>query len=101
MWYTGLTRLERGIVDLTIRFVDTVRSKRLGVVIVKILAKLKEALKNRFVKHMESYGWEEARKVAAQAVSLGYFQAKSWVNDFGFIRFLTFMDLNRPSGWGL
>lgn len=80
---------------------DKVRSVALGVEIVKILAKLKEALKSRFVRHMESYGVEEARKIARQSAALGNERAEEWAHNYSFIRYLTLMDLNRPTGWGI
>jgi len=101
VWYSALDRVERGIIVLTSRVVDVVRSVKLGVEIVMILAKLREAFKSRFVRHMESYGLEEARKVAGQAAAFGNEEAEAWIYDFSFARYLTFMDLNRPSGWGI
>jgi len=73
----------------------------LGVEIVKILAKLKEALKSRFVRHMESYGLMAARKIAGQAAAFGYENAERWAHDLAFVRYLTFLDLKRPPGWGI
>ncbi len=39
VWFSALDRLERGLVDLTIRWVDTVRTGRLAWVLVRILGK--------------------------------------------------------------
>src|SRR5713226_3119284 len=44
LWYCTLSRIERGLVDLTIRWVDKVRSGRLAETLVRILAKLAMAL---------------------------------------------------------
>src|SRR5712692_777913 len=44
LWYCTLSRMERGLVDLTIRWVDKVRSGRLAETLVRILAKLAMAL---------------------------------------------------------
>lgn len=101
VWYTALDNIERGIIVLTSRIVDEVRSAALGIEIVKILAKLKEALKSRFVRHMEEYGVKEAKKVARQAAAFGSEEAEGWAHNFGFIRYLTLLDLNRPTGWGI
>ncbi len=98
VWYSALDYTDRGILNLTSRVVDKVRGALLGDVIVKILAKLKKALKSRFVRHMESFGLEEARKIAEQAVCFGYERAKDWVYDFNFIRYLTMLNMNTPSG---
>ncbi len=44
VWYRALDRMERGLVDLTIRWVDKVRSGRMTETLVRILAKLAQAL---------------------------------------------------------
>ena len=99
VWYTALDRVERGIIVLTSRVVDMVRSPALGVEIVKILVKLKKALKSGFVRRMEEFGLRRAREVARQAVEWGSGAAMGWASDLGFIRYLTLMDVNRPMGF--
>src|SRR6266568_7355588 len=44
VWYRALDRMERGLVDLTIRWVDKVRSRRMTETLMRILAKLAQAL---------------------------------------------------------
>src|SRR2546422_2833145 len=44
VWYCTLSRIERGLVDLTIRWVDKVRSGRMTETLLRILAKLALAL---------------------------------------------------------
>src|SRR2546426_11895397 len=44
LWYSTLSRVERGLGELTIRWVDKVRSGRLTETLVRILAKLAMAL---------------------------------------------------------
>ncbi len=44
VWFGALDRIERGLVDLTIRYVDQVKSNRLQQVLVKILEKLAQAI---------------------------------------------------------
>src|SRR5438876_8220286 len=44
VWYCTLSRMERGFVDLTIRWVDKVRSGRMTETLMRILAKLAMAL---------------------------------------------------------
>lgn len=63
------------VVVQAMRLVDRVRSEALGVEIVKILKKLRDALKSRFVSLMESYGLERARRLSEQALSWGYRKA--------------------------
>ena len=44
LWYSTLSRMERGLVDLTIRWVDKVRSGRMTETLMRILEKLAQAL---------------------------------------------------------
>lgn len=97
VWFKALDTVERGILSLAARVVDEVRSVVLGVELVKILNKLRDALKSGFVRRMEEYGIKRARKIAAQAVAWGYHSARTWASDFGFIGYVTILDVNAPS----
>ena len=44
VWYQALDRIERGLVDLTIRWVEEVRSGRMTETLTRILAKLAMAM---------------------------------------------------------
>ena len=101
VWYSALDSVDRGILFLTSQVVDEVRGIELGRMIVKMLAKLKKASRSRFVRRMESYGLERAGEIADQATSFGYEEAKGWAYDFDFVRYVTLLVVNTPSGWGL
>jgi len=99
VWFKALDRVERGILSLTARLVDRVESAVLGIELVKIMSKLREALKSGFVRRMEEYGFAKAREVASQAVDWGYHAARGWARNLGFIRYLTLIDVNKPTGF--
>ena len=101
VWYRALDRVERGILSLTARVVDRVESAVLGVELVKILRKLRDALRSGFVRRMEEFGFRRAREVTAQAVEWGYGAARRWTSDLAFVRYLTVIDVNKPSGFGV
>mgnify|MGYP001051191104 CR=1 FL=1 len=101
IWYKALTKVERALLDLTVQVVDRVESVVLGVELVKILVKLRNALKNGFTRRMEEYGVLQARKISAKAVEWGYKIAASWSSSIGFIRYLTLIDVNKPTGYGV
>ncbi len=101
VWYRVLNPVERGIVNLTSRLIDVVQSESLGTILVKILAKLREAFKSGFVRHMESYGLRRAIEIAMQACKLGYGKARAWASENSFAVYLTMLDYNKPSGWGV
>ena len=101
VWYSALDRVERGILSLTSQIVDRVESKVLGVMLVKILAKLRDAMKSDFVRLVESYGVWTAKKLSVQASEWGNIFADAWSYDLGFARYLALLNMNRSSGWGL
>lgn len=101
VWFRVLDHVERGILSLSARVVEKVESVVLAVVLVKILKKLKDAMKSRFTKHVEDYGMKRVKEIVAQAVSWGYETTRAWVSDQGFAEYLTLLDMYSPSGWGI
>lgn len=101
VWYSTLDRVERGIVSLTARLIDRVESEILGVELVKILAKLVKALKSGFVRHMEMFGLGRVFELSYLAVEWGSLVAKVWSLDMGFVGYVSMMDLNQPTGFGV
>ena len=101
VWYSALDRVERGIVSLTARIVDRVNSELLGVELVKILAKLVRALKSGFVRHMEMFGLGRVVKLSRLSVEWGNSVAKGWTQDRGFVGYVSMMDWNQPTGFGV
>jgi len=99
--HKALDQEDRAYLYLTMRVLDRVRSIRVGRIIVGILAKLKEALESPFIKAVETQGITRARRIAAQAVKWGYKAARAWASDLGFASYLTLIDVNKPSGWGV
>ena len=99
VWYKSLDRLERGIFSLTTHLIDQVKSAVLGVELVKIIKKLRDAMKSEFFKYIEVFGLKKARYVAGKAVDLGYSAAAVWASDVDFIRYLAFLKVNEISGW--
>ncbi len=88
VWFTALNQLERGILSLTARVVERVVSVKLGIILVKIFSKLRDAFNGAFIKRIE-LGIILARRIAAQAVVWGYHEAERWASDDDFIRYLT------------
>jgi hypothetical protein len=99
--FSALDREDRGYLYLAMKAFDEIRNEKVGMIIVKILAKLKDALKSPFVRRMETYGVEKARSISALAVEWGHNEAEGWAREKGFARFLTALEFNAPSGWGI
>ena len=97
VWFRALDSVERGILSLAARVVDRVESVVLGVELVKIMKKLRNALKSGFVRHLEGYGVIRVRELASLAYGWGYKNAHVWVSDIGFAKYVTSMKLNRST----
>lgn len=97
-WTRVLDHVERGIICLASRCVDTVMNTTLGRVIVGILVKLRDASRSGFARHVESFGLKRYKTVMIQLIRLGY----AFVDglDGEFVRYLAFLDFNQPPGWG-
>ena len=95
VWFSVLGRVERAIVNLTIRCVEEIRSVKLAMIVKAIVDKLNEAVKSRVERLMVTAGSSLARTIAGIAVSWGNLEAVEWASDRGFIRYVTVMEMNR------
>jgi hypothetical protein len=98
-WFRKLSQLERGIVELTIRYVDTIRSTRLALAISRIICKLLTALQSPFLRDAIPLGAQRVAQRSRQALAWGHQVASSWIRDGAFIRFLGVTALNDLPGW--
>ena len=80
-----LDRVERGLLDLTIRWVDNVRSGRLTETLLRILVKLARAMEQGMVRVL-LVGRELAFRASLMAVRWGNGQAYAWRFDESFWR---------------
>src|SRR2546426_113336 len=83
IWTVALNRLERGMLDVTIQSVDRVKSKRLAQVLMRILAKLTEALDHRLFDALKK-GRDMADTASRIASSWGHLEASKWRRDSTF-----------------
>ena len=97
VWFRVLDRVERGIVDLTIVFVEKVQSQVLAKVLVKILVKLRDGSKSVFIRHVEGYRYRKLRLVVEQAKGFGSL-AQGWLMDLGFVEWFAVNDYYSPYG---
>ena len=95
VWFQALTRAERGIIDLTLKYVDRVRSKILNAVLRKILRKLSYAVDHFFTWRLELIGRPIAEMQSRAAVALGLKSAEKWSNDRPYIQLLGLHQLGR------
>jgi hypothetical protein len=101
VWFKALDSLERGILSLSSRVLDVVHSASLGSVLAEIVCKIEDALKSVFVRQLEGFGLARATVLVGYAVKLGHRNAKRWLDDIGYARYITFLSLNMPIGWSI
>ena len=97
VWFRALSRIDRALVDLTIRVVHGVQSFTLARIVFSIVAKLEDALENRFfLNALKEVGFPQARKLSLFAQKWGNVSARNWAFDLSFARFLAIIHLNSP-----
>ncbi len=89
LWFRTLNRLERGIMDLTVRYVDSIKSKKLVKVLTTIMKKLQSAKDSAIDKMVGNVGLPLARKISKIAVNWGNLAASAWADDQNFAIFLS------------
>ncbi len=97
VWYRALSRVERGVLDLTMKFVDSVRSAKLANVLTAIMKRLELAMENTAERLVRLIGRPLAHKISCIAVSWGNRSAFRWADDRDFARYLV---TNFPSKIG-
>jgi hypothetical protein len=85
VWYRVLDRIERGLVDLTIRWVDKIRNRTMTSVLLRILGKLAQAMQQGMARVL-ILGRELALRASSLAVEWGYRDAYAWRLDKSFWR---------------
>ena len=95
VWYRVCNRLERGIMDLTIRCVDVIKSSRLALVVGRLVCKILKACRSTFLMRVARTGRELAEARSRIAVSWGMEEASHWKRDTGFIRYLGVNAVNK------
>jgi len=94
VWFKALPRIDRVLVDLTIRVAGTVRSFTLAEKILSVVRKLESLLENKLQRAAREVGLPVARKLSLFAQEWGNVEAKNWVSDGCFARYWAAMSLN-------
>ena len=95
VWYKSLPRIDRVLIDLTIRVADCIRSSQLAKSLSVVVGKLEGLLESRISCLARTIGRSLAEKVSATAQSWGYGAAKSWATDRSFALYLAVMQANK------
>ncbi len=97
-WYKTLSRIERAIIDLTIRCVEKIRSHVLAQTVSMIVNKILRTLKESFMAEAEKVGRELVEKLCVIAQNWGNTTCFLWKRDEGFVKFLGVNAVNLGSG---
>lgn len=88
VWFRALSRVERGVIDLTVKCVDSIKSEKLTKVVTVIIDKLQLAMEGMADQLVRTIGLPLARKISNIAVSWGNLSASKWAEDCAFARYL-------------
>jgi len=94
VWFTVLRRIDRALIDLTIKVSDNVRSYNLAKSILTITTKVHEAFQGKLAHRIKEIGIPLTRKLSKLAQNWGNKGARKWVNDANFAWYLTITKLN-------
>jgi hypothetical protein len=96
VWFRALPRIDRALVDLTIRVASSIRSVTLAKNILVVVRKLEGVLESVFSRAFREVGFPLARKLSLVAQAWGYASAVGWSSDLSFVKFLAVMYINGP-----
>jgi len=94
VWYRALPRIDRVLVDLTIKVADTIRSPHLARSILSIAGKLESLFESKLQRAVREIGLPIARKLSQFAQKWGNVAAEKWASDEGFARYWAAIKLN-------
>jgi hypothetical protein len=95
VWFRALPRIDRVLVDLTIKVTENIRSSLLAKSIFAVVGKLEGLLESNVLKSLRLIGRPLAEKISLTAQKLGNTSAKNWAADSSFAFFLAIMHTNR------
>jgi len=94
VWFSALTRVERAIIDLTIKCVEKIRSTVLDSAISAIVNKVLPYLQGEFMTRAERVGQGIAERLCVVGGTWGNRACSAWRCDRCFVRFLGVNVLN-------
>jgi hypothetical protein len=94
VWFRALSRIDRVLIDLTIKVADVVRSASLAKCVLSVTRKLEGLLESRLARSVREFGFALACKLSLFAQRWGSVAAAEWAGDAGFARYLAVMRFN-------
>ena len=96
VWFRALPRIDRVLVDLTIKVTSKIRSVTLAKSLLVVIRKLERSLESSLSRALKEVGLPRAQKLSLLAQKWGNTSAESWPSDLSFINFLAVMCINEP-----
>ena len=96
VWFRALPRIDRGLIDLTIKVASSIRSATLARNILAVTKKLEGLLESRLLRAFRGVALQLAQKLSIAAQKWGNASAKRWASDVSFVTFLAVMHINEP-----
>src|SRR3989304_4249680 len=94
VWFRALPRIDRVLVDLTIKVADNIRSPHLAKCILAITGKLEGILESKLSRAIREIGLPIAYKLSLFAQKWGNKAAEKWTSDQDFACYWAVMKLN-------
>jgi len=94
VWFRALPRIDRVLVDLTIKVASSIRSVTLAKSILAVTRKLEGFLESIFSRAFREVGLPLAQKLSLVAQKWGNTSAESWSSDSSFAFFLAVLHVN-------
>ena len=94
VWFRALSRIDRVLLELTMKVARSVRSSNLARCILTVASKLESALESKVARFFREFGHAIAYKLCVVAMRWGNKYAVDWMKDLGFARYWAVMKLN-------
>jgi hypothetical protein len=95
VWFRNLPRIDRVLIDLTIKVTISIRSITLANSIRAITEKLESLLESSLTRAFKGIGIQLAQKISLIAQKWGNALARNWASDLSFVKFLSVMHINQ------
>ena len=96
VWFKALRRIDRVLIDLTIRVAGGVRSIILAKGIFAVTRKLEGIMETRISRVLREIGIPLAQRLSLQGQKWGNTSAKNWASAPSLVNFLAVMHINHP-----
>jgi hypothetical protein len=96
VWFKALRRIDRVLIDLTMKVAGDVRSITLAKRILALIRKLEGIMESSLSRALREAGLPLAQKLSLLAQQWGNTSAKRWASTFSFVNFLAVMYINDP-----